>query len=153
RALYGVNGEGVKVGILSDSVDYLTNSRIAGLVTVLTGQSGVNTNSHGEGTAMLEIVHDLAPAAKLFFAMATGGPANFANNIRLLRNFGSDIIVDDNEYPSESPFQDGLIAQVVNDVTADGALYFASAGNSGSKDHGTAGTWEGDFVDGGQVLA
>ena len=52
-------------------------------------------------------------------------------------------------YFNESPFQDGPIAQAVNDVTRDGALYFSSAANSGNKNDNTSGTWEGDFVDGG----
>ena len=55
-------------------------------------------------------------------------------------------------YFNESPFQDGPIAQAVNDVTADGALYFSSAGNEGNKDDGTSGTFEGDFVSSGLSL-
>ena len=39
----------------------------------------------------------------------------------------------------------------LGDVVAAGALYFSSAANSGNKDHGTSGTWEGDFVDGGII--
>ncbi len=43
------------------------------------------------------------------------------------------MIVDDVLYFNRaSPFEDGPIAQAVNDVTADGALYFASAGNEGN---------------------
>ncbi len=34
-------------------------------------------------------------------------------------------------------------------MTASGALYFSSAGNSGNFSDGTAGAWEGDFADGG----
>jgi len=79
--------------------------------------------------------------------------ASFAQNILDLRAAGCDIIVDDVQYYIESPFQDGLIAQAVNSVTASGALYFSSAGNSGNVDDGTAGTWEGDFVSGGAVGA
>ena len=99
---------------------------------------------------MLEIVHDLAPNAALGFATAFTSDASFADNIRgaaLPR--GCDIIVDDVLYFDESPFQDGPIAQAVNDVTADGALYFSSAGNEGNVADGTAGNWEGDFVDSG----
>ena len=152
RSTYGVTGAGVKVGVISDSVDYLTNSQALGdlgTVTVLAGQSGVPGT--GEGTAMLEIVHDLAPGATLYFASANGGNANFANNIRQLRAAGCDIIVDDMEYFNESPFQDAIIAQAVNDVTAAGALYFSAASNSGNKDDGTSATWEGDFVESGQT--
>ena len=94
---------------------------------------------------MLEIIHDLAPGAKLFFATAFNGAQSFADNIRALRAAGCDIIVDDVIYVNESPFQDGIIAAAVNDVTADGALYFSSAGNEGNFNDGTASVWEGDF--------
>jgi len=147
RTSFGVNGTGVKIGVLSDSVDYLGSSQIAGLVTVLSGQSG--TPATGEGTAMLEIVHDLAPGAQLYFATALGSEANFANNIQQLQAAGCNIIVDDELYNDESPFQDGIVAKAVNAVTANGVLYFSSANNSGNKDDGTSGTWEGDFSDGG----
>jgi len=57
------DGTGIRVGVLSDSVDYLSTSQSngeLGTVTVLSGQGGPTAS--GEGTAMLEIVHDLAPA-------------------------------------------------------------------------------------------
>jgi subtilisin family serine protease len=95
---------------------------------------------------MMEIVYDLAPGVQLFFASAFNGPDSFANNIRLLRNtYHCDIIVDDVSYSDEPVFQDGVIAQAVNDVTTDGALYFSSASNDGNLTNGTSGTWEGDF--------
>ena len=55
------------------------------------------------------------------------------------------MIVDDVLYYNESPFQDGPIAQAVNAVTADGALYFSSAGNEGNTLDGTSGNYEDDF--------
>lgn len=156
RTTYGVTGAGVKVGVLSDSVDHLETSQASGdlgAVTILTGQSGLGQNNSGEGTAMLEIIHDLAPDAALYFASAFNGPASFAQNIRDLRfKSGCDIIVDDVSYFNESPFQDGVIAQAVNDVTANGALFFSSASNSGNKSDGESGTWEGDFVDSGKTF-
>ncbi len=99
----------------------------------------------------LELIHDLAPGAQLYFATGHGGEASFAQNILDLRASGCDILVDNLAYPDESPFQDGVIAQAIAAVTADGALYFSSAGNSGNFDSGTSGTWEGDFIDGGAV--
>ncbi len=151
----GINGTGVKIGVLSDSA---SPARVAALiatgdlpadVTVLTGQAGTGAD---EGTAMMELIHDLAPGAKLFFASAFISGAQFAANIIALRNtYGCDIIVDDVTYFSEGAFQDGPIAQAVNTVTASGALYFSSAANSGNLTFGTSGTWEGDFVDGGAV--
>jgi len=150
RAAYGVNGTNISVGVLSSGVEYLASSQIAGLVTVIPGQSGP-TNS-GEGTALLEIVHDLAPGAQLLFATAGGSEANYAANMQLLRAAGCGILVDDSYYYDESPFQDALLAQTVNSLTAGGALYFSAAGNTANKYHGFSGTWEGDFVDGGQAL-
>lgn len=153
RATVGVTGQGIKVGVLSDSVDYLAYAQASGDlgdVTVLPGQSGVPGS--GEGTAMLEIIHDLAPDAQLCFATAFGSPASFAQNILDLRSNGCDIIVDDISYFNESPFQDDIIAQAVNTVTADGALYFSSAGNGGNKQDETSGAWEGDFMDGGPLV-
>ena len=47
----------------------------------------------------------------------------------------------------------GVVIQAVNEVTADGALYFTGAGNSGNLTTGTSGTWEGDFADGGATGA
>jgi hypothetical protein len=145
RAAFGVSGAGVKVGVLSDGIKSLAQSKATGdlgPVTVLPGQAGPADGD--EGTAMLEIVHDIAPGAQLYFATAFNSAASFAQNIRNLRAAGCDVIVDDVFYFNEGAFQDGPIAQAVNDVTADGALYFSSAGNSGNLTDGTSGVWEGD---------
>jgi hypothetical protein len=154
RAAFTIDGTGVKIGVISNGVASLATSQGTGdlgPVTVLPGQAGTGD----EGTAMLEIVHDLAPGAQLFFATADPTQAQFAQNIRDLRTAGCDIIVDDVIYLDESPLHDGqpaiststlgVIEQAVNDVTAAGALYFSSAGNEGNKDDNTSGTWEGDF--------
>ena len=152
RASFGVNGAGVKVGVLSDGLDYLSNAQATGdlpaNVIVLPGQGG---SGGDEGTTMLEIVNNLAPGAQLYFATATNGEAQFAQNILNLRSNGCNIIVDDTTYPDESPFQDGIIAQAVNTVTANGALYFSAAGNNGNLDDGTSSVWEGNFLNGGAV--
>jgi hypothetical protein len=160
RALYGVDGTGIKVGVISTGVDGLTDSQAAGAlgaVTVLSGQAGQGN----EGTAMLEIVHDLAPGAQLYFATGYTGITQFATNIGALQAAGCNIIVDDLLYLVESPFQDGqtaavastwnagVVIQAVKDVTAAGVMYFSSAGNYGRIDGETSGTWEGDFVDSG----
>nr|MBP8274299.1 S8 family serine peptidase [Acidobacteriota bacterium] len=164
RTTFGVDGTGVKIGVLSDGVGGLAASQASGnlgSVTVLPGQAG----SGSEGTAMLEIIHDLAPGAQLYFATAFNGLTSFAANIRALRDAGCTIIVDDVFYFAETPFQDGQAAslvtttnggavmQAVKDVSDAGVLYLSSAGNEGNLDAGTSGTWEGDFVDGGAASA
>ncbi|GAA1289403.1 S8 family serine peptidase [Saccharothrix xinjiangensis] len=150
RDEFRVTGTGVKLCALSDGVDSLAASKAAGElpanVEVLPGQEGAGD----EGTAMLEILHDIAPNASLGFATAFNGDASFADNIRGLRfELGCDIIVDDVLYFNESPFQDGIIARAVDAVAADGALFFSSAGNEGNVVDGTSGHWEGQFVDSG----
>ena len=165
---FGVAGTGVKIGVLSDGATQIAFSQALGdlpptcpagppCVTILPGQDGVDD----EGTAMMEIIHDLAPGANLYFATAFTSIESFAQNIRDLRTAGCDIIVDDVIYFVETPFQDGqapsivstfdggVVSQAINDVTADGAMYFSSAGNEFNKDGGESGTFEGDFVDGG----
>ncbi len=153
--LYGAAGFGIKVAVLSDSLDdghsALAHSRATGnigTVTILPGQAGTG---EAEGLAMLEIVHDLAPSAQLYFATGFGSAASFAQNIRNLAAAGCKVIIDDVTDFDEPPFQDGVIAQAVNDVSAQGVLFFSSARNSGNKNDGTSSTWEGDFVDGGDA--
>ena len=89
-----------------------------------------------EGRAIAQLVHDIAPGADLQFHTAFAdipdlGIANFAQGILDLRAAGSDIIVDDVRYLAEPIFSDGVIAQAVDQVVEDGALYFSAAGNLG----------------------
>ena len=164
RTTFGYQGQGIKVGVLSNSFN-AKNGAAANIasgdlpgpgnpdgdtipVTVLADYAG----GTDEGRAMLQVIHDLAPKAQLFFATADISEASFADNIRALRDsFHCNVIVDDVFYYDEPVFQDGIIAQAVDDVTADGALYFASAGNAGSVAKGTAGVFESDFNDAGSL--
>ena len=191
RTSLGFNGAGMCIGVLSDSFNALgaagtdvTNGDLPGTGTpfafsqpVGLAGSGDITGASDEGRAMLQILHDLAPGARLYFATAFNSMADFANNIRALRGispnaggFGNvfpkcDVIVDDVFYYVESGLHDGQpgpssgniaqISQAVNDVVNDGGLYFSSAGNSGnttqvrpSTGANTAGAWEGDYVGG-----
>ena len=162
RGLYGINGSGLKIGVLSDSANAtgaVTSAQATGdmpptcpgpggpCLTIL--QDSFDPGASDEGTAMMEIIYDMAPGASLFFATANPTEAAFSTNIQALRAAGCDIIVDDVFYFDEPVFQDGIVAQAVNTVTAAGALYFSSAGNEGNKDAGTAGYFEGDFSDSG----
>ena len=148
RLTYGVDGAGIGIGVLSDGADSNSDVQVSGdlpdRVTVLPEQAGFGR----EGTAMLEIVHDLAPGAELYFATAFGGQARFAANIEALCEAGADIIVDDVFYFREAAFQDGIVARGVNAAVAAGCVVFSSAGNAGNLNDGTAGVWEGDYAAG-----
>jgi hypothetical protein len=136
RGLYGVDGTGVLVGVLSDSYncqggatfDMATGDLPPTVMVVQESSCGSNSSSD-EGGAMLQIVHDVAPGASLAFATAFNGQASFANNIKALRDAGAKVIVDDVSYIDAPMYQDGVIAQAVDNVKASGVAYFSSAGN------------------------
>jgi hypothetical protein len=145
RASFGVDGTGVKIGVLSDGVDSAATEKTGGrlpAVQVIAGQGG----SGDEGTAMLEILYSLAPGATLYFATAGGGQGQMASNIQALADAGCKIIVDDTFYIAEPVFQDGIISQKINAVAAAGVFYFSAAGNEGSASVNTSEVWEGDFA-------
>ena len=133
RATFGLDGSGVMVGVLSDSFNCglgaagdMASGDLPPAVTVLQD----DCPGTDEGRAILQIVHDVAPGASLAFATAATGQAGFANNIRALRDAGASVIVDDVIYLDEPMFQDGVVAQAVDEVKASGVAYFSAAGNS-----------------------
>jgi hypothetical protein len=145
RSTFGVDGSGVKVGILSDSFNALgqqptdvANAELpgpgnpCGFGDAVDVESDLSSSAGGtdEGRAIGQIVHDLAPGADLAFATADGGPGAMANSIRQLQQRGAKVIVDDVTYTDEPMYQDGVIARAVDDVTAAGTTYVSSAGNS-----------------------
>ena len=85
-----------------------------------------------EGRAMLQIVHDVAPGASLAFHTAVTSEADFASGITALAAAGAQVIADDIGYFDEPFFQDGLIAQAVDQVESQGVAYFSAAGNNGA---------------------
>jgi hypothetical protein len=90
-----------------------------------------------EGRAMLQIVHDVAPGAGLAFYTAENSEADFANGIGKLASpvasggAGATVIADDVGYFDEPFFQDGIVAQAIDAVEANGVAYFSAAGNDG----------------------
>ena len=124
RRIHSVDGTGIGIGVISDGVRSLADRQATGdlpaRVTVLPGQAGRGD----EGTALLEIVHDLAPGAELYFATGFGGQAQMAKNIEALCEAGANVIVDDIGYPLEAAFQDDIVAQGVNAAVADGCDFY-----------------------------
>ena len=103
RRTHNVDGTGIGVGVIANGVQSLADRQatddLPARVTVLPGQEG----SGDEGTALLEIVHDLAPGAELYFATGYGGEARMAENIEALCEAGANVIVDDIGY-ARKPF-------------------------------------------------
>lgn len=142
RSQFSVDGTGVTVGVMSDSYDRLggavtdvTNGELPGTTnpcghTTPVGNLAEGPSGADEGRAMAQIVHDVAPGAKILFANAFSGEPAFAQSIRDLAAQGADIIVDDITYYTEPMYQDGVVAKAVRDVTAQGVLYLSSAANS-----------------------
>ena len=126
----GANGNGIKVGIISDGVDNYASAVASGDIpsnlTVLSNAIGGD-----EGTAMLEIVHDLAPAAKLYFHDCGTSTLAFNRAIDALKNAGCDIICDDIGWITEPFFEDGIVAQHIENLTSkNDIIYVSSAGNA-----------------------
>jgi|GEM_PF-1136547 len=135
-AALNVDGSGVTVGVISTGVDHWTNVAATGdlpnTITIDPQRPGLSSNdpnvNDDEGTAMLEIVHDLAPGANLFFS----GPQTsleMVDSINWLVNQGVDIIVDDLGFFSEPFFEDGPVAQAARNATNSGVVYVSAAGN------------------------
>lgn len=142
----GIDGTGVRVGVLSDSIKnsiggILSNGFLTGSTPQNSGDLPVSIrvidpgplSGSDEGAGMLELIHDVAPGADLSFASAVTSYALFAGNITSLATDAGrecDVIVDDVLYPLEPVYQDGPIAVAANQAVQNGAVYFSSAGNN-----------------------
>ncbi len=137
RNEFNVDGTGVTIGVLSDSVSQYQGGLADSYKTGdLNPNMPVNVIQDGpagstdEGRAMLENAHDIAPGASLAFATGGISELGFANNINALASTAhANIIADDLGYFDEPFFQDGIIAQAVDNVTSQGVTYLSAAGN------------------------
>ncbi len=147
RLGFGVDGTGVKIGVISNS--YNTKNQAAGNVTSGDLPGVGNPNGYttpvdvvkdvpvqygvlsDEGRAMLQIIHDVAPGAELAFRTGYLGVNDMALGIQQLVDAGCDIIVEDLSYLDEPFFADGVISQAIDNAVAQGVTFFSSAGNFG----------------------
>ncbi|EDX73882.1 peptidase families S8 and S53 domain protein [Coleofasciculus chthonoplastes PCC 7420] len=149
REQFGVDGTGVTIGVLSDSFNFsgtaaedVANGDLPSGIQVL--KDLPNDGSLGdifgidEGRAMMQLIHDVAPGADLAFHTAAFNETDFAQGILALADAGADIIVDDIFYPTEPMFQDGVIAQAIDTVVAQGVSYFSAAGNDARQSYESA---------------
>ena len=142
RTTYGNRGAGMKIGIISDGVDNIVSSQASGDlpadVTVLN-----NTQGGDEGTAMLEIVHDMVPDAKLYFHDCGENIIAFNAAIDVLAANGCTVICDDIGWLSEPFFEDGIIASHVGTLLSGNKIIYVSAAGNSAISH-----YQGEFYDG-----
>ncbi|MDI6719355.1 MAG: S8 family serine peptidase [Methanomicrobiales archaeon] len=87
-----------------------------------------------EGTAMLEIVHEIAPGAELYFHEYGSDEISLLNAIYALAEAGCDVIVEDVGVPTAPYFEDGDAADMVKRLLAKNeTILIAAAGNSAQR--------------------
>lgn len=122
----GIDGTGVSVGVTSDGVQNRASAVASG--DLPNNVNVLDAGSNDEGTAMLEIVHDMAPGAGLLFD-ATTSFNDYISSLQNLANNGADVIADDLAFDSEPAFQRGLSAKTADDIAAAGVPVHVAAGN------------------------
>lgn len=152
RLQVGATGAGVRVGVISNGIAGLAQSiatgdlptttfsrdsrgvliATSGGVTANCCRTDKNLEAGSEGTAMLEIVHDIAPGAQLVFANGnTTLEFNQAVNTLAAQ---ADVVVDDlvffnaGHYDGTSPVSQNT-SNALNSSTNPIKAYFTSVGN------------------------
>jgi hypothetical protein len=169
RQQFGLTGQGVRIGVISDGLRGLEESIASGdlppttfhcqgstitlrentgcrdgekLVQTSGGVTGKSFHSNGdlaagpEGTAMLEIIHDLAPGAELWFASAGDTPLDLANAAESL-SLNVDVVVSDVTSPGYFPDGQNTLSQEITKILANSnnrsRAFFQNVGNYAEK--------------------
>ena len=144
RKSTGDTGQGVAVGVISDGDDHAGSSERSGDLPGNIWNDPKNAGDSGgfspassgdEGTAMMEIVYDLAPGvSRLGFC----GPATSVDFLTCLDDFKGNIspgvIVDDLGFPGGAMFsEDGFTSAVQDFARSNPGIHLVSAaGNDGT---------------------
>ena len=155
------DGTGIKVGVISNGIVHWEEVIASGdLPSQITYSS---LGSYDEGTGMLEIIHDIAPGAELYFVPADTS-AHMVGAINYLEAQGVDVIVDDLTFyigqtatTTEPYFTDGpssSVASTAREAVGEGIVYVTCPGNwqqpyDGYYHYYLKAHWQGDYSDGG----
>ncbi len=149
-----VNGAGIKVGVISDSFNDKGGAAADEASGALPSASNIqvledlSSGGTDEGRAMMQIVHEIAPGASFAFYTADVSEQDFANGILALAAAGCKVICDDVSYFDEPMFQNGIVAQAIQTVEAEGVTYVAAAANNASNGYQAAWTHSSGSFDG-----
>ncbi|MDP9796433.1 hypothetical protein J2S43_004945 [Catenuloplanes nepalensis] len=131
----GKTGAGVKVGIVDIGFDGLADAQAAGDLAAgvtLHGDDCPVENGSSHGTAVTEIVHDMAPDATLFLACAPDS-MTFASAVEWLIAQDVDVVTGAVGFPNtgrgDGTGAAGSPAAVVRAARDAGILWVAAAGN------------------------
>ena len=157
-------GKGLTIGIMSNSFncfskirnpdmgdvtaeDDVNNGELPNDVYVVRESSECSTSINDEGRAMAQLVHDIAPDAKIAF-YAPASQTDFAQGVQTLalpkgqfdafnrEGAGADIIVDDLYYYDEPFYETGIIGDSITQAVKKGVAYFVPAGNTSRNENG-----------------
>lgn len=128
REIYGVSGKAIKVGVIGNGVESLALSQSKGELGPVTVLS---TGTGDEGTAMLEIIHDIVPDSELVFHSYGGNSSTFKQAVSDLAAYGCNVICDDLYFFRQPFMQDGDVAEHIRQVLNEypDLLYVTVSGN------------------------
>lgn len=135
RATLRHTGNGMIVGVISDGMNgYLQSQATNDLPASIQAQSPFGNLLNGEeGTALMEIVHDIAPDAKLAFSNVQTSLDMLQAMDIVANQFGSNIIIDDLGFYDQPWFEFGSIEQEIDTLFFNNKVYISSAGNFGDR--------------------
>ncbi len=135
----GVDGSGITVGVVSDGIDHIASAIGTGDAPAGAGVpsgSGCVGGGGDEGTALVEIVHDVAPGATIRFSSGLSDKQAFVDSLHCLANAGARVIVDDVGFYDEPFFEDGMVADEARLLVQSGVTLVSAAGNDADIHYG-----------------
>ena len=127
RKKTGLSGEGIIVGVISDGVEGVDDLKGIGELPEVIVLS--DTVGGDEGSAMLQIIYDIAPNSTLVFHDRGSSQIEYIRAFDALIRKGCKIICDDITFV-EPFFEDGYLSQNILDRTVSyNILYITAAGN------------------------
>jgi subtilisin family serine protease len=137
----GTDGTGVKVGVIDTGFhgySALLGSELPSSVQVWPGGLGAAGVVHG--TAVAEVVHDVAPGATLYLA-GIGNSVDLYDAVEWMVGEGVTVINQSLAWFGDGPLDgSGFVNEVVSDAVGNGVVWVNAAGNQRERH------WAGDFV-------